>query len=108
MCFGRVRRPLDLLRSLATKLSMVRVVGNSFVAPDLVEDLLARDHLPGVLDEVAEQVEFARRELDARLAAARLVQLEVDLDVADLDRVRPPASAGRCGAAPRARARAAR
>jgi hypothetical protein len=40
-----------------------------------------------VLHEIAQQFELAGGELDADLAPARLVQLEVDVDVADPDRV---------------------
>ena len=84
---GGVRRFLDLLPQLGDKVVDRARGGEFLVAPDLVEDLLAGHHLSGVLDEVAEQVELAGRELNALLAAPRLVQLEVDLDVPDADRV---------------------
>jgi hypothetical protein len=48
-----------------------------------------------VADQVAQQVELARREVDALRAAMRLVRPEVDLDVADAAGLeaggRPPA-----------------
>ena len=78
-----VRGALDLLPQLRDEV-VDRARGRRFlVAPDLVEDLLARHDLSGVRDEVAEQIEFARRELDALAGAVRLVGAEIDLDVAD-------------------------
>jgi hypothetical protein len=40
-----------------------------------------------VLDEIPQQIELTRRELDALLAAPRLVQLEIDLDLANADHI---------------------
>src|SRR5436305_7273757 len=42
------------------------------IAPDLVEQLLARDHEPRVAHEVLEELELALGELDPALAAAHL------------------------------------
>src|SRR2546426_8100876 len=74
------------------------------VAPDLIEDLFSGDDLAGVADQIPEQIELARREVDALSGAVRLVGAEVDLDVADaagLDAGRPPARAPQDGAYPR-------
>src|SRR3954447_8824367 len=56
------------------------------IAPDLVEQLLARDHQPLVAHEVLEQLELALRELDAALAAEHLVGVGVEQQVADAQR----------------------
>jgi hypothetical protein len=85
---GSVGRAFDFLPQLGDEIVDGARGGKLFVAPYLVENLFAGDHLAGMLDEVAEQIEFARGELDARLAAPRLVQLEIDLDVADANHVR--------------------
>src|SRR5215217_5589957 len=65
------------------------------VAPDPVEQLLARDHQPLVAHEVLEQLELALRELDLALAAAHLMGVGVEGEVADAQRGhaarRPPA-----------------
>src|SRR3954447_20387450 len=44
------------------------------VAPDLVEQLLARDHQPLVAHQVLEQLELALREVDRPLPAGDLVR----------------------------------
>ena len=54
-------------------------------APHRVEDLLARHDLAGVADQVAEEREFARRELDAPIAGAGDVAELVELEQADGD-----------------------
>ena len=83
----RVRRAFDLLPQLGHEVVDGARGGELLVAPHFVEDLLARHHLPGVLHEIPQQVELACGELDALLAAAGLVQLEIDLDFADADHV---------------------
>src|SRR5215218_1237128 len=56
------------------------------VAPDLVEQLLARDHQPLVAHQVLEQLELALRELDRALAAMHLVRVRVEGQVPDAQR----------------------
>src|SRR5215207_7082647 len=56
------------------------------VAPHLVEQLLARDHQPLVAHQVLEQLELALRQLDLALAAAHLVRVRVQREVADAQR----------------------
>src|SRR5689334_14245511 len=51
------------------------------VAPDLVEQLLARDHEPLVAHQVLEQLELALGELDPALAAEHLVGVRVERQV---------------------------
>src|SRR5215218_2181923 len=55
--------------------------GEGVVAPDLVEQLLARDHQPLVAHQVLEQLELALGELDAPLAAVHLVRVGVQREV---------------------------
>src|SRR3954452_21815798 len=56
------------------------------VAPDLVEQLLARDHEPLVAHEVLQQLELALRELDRPVTAVDLVGVGVEHQVADPQR----------------------
>src|ERR671917_1847355 len=56
------------------------------VAPDLVEQLLTRDHQALVAHQVLEQLELALRELDLALAAPHLVGVGVEREVADAQR----------------------
>src|SRR3954451_2604152 len=56
------------------------------VAPDLVEQLLARDHEPLVAHQVLEQLELALREVDRALAARDLVGVGVECEVAHAQR----------------------
>src|SRR5262249_53683681 len=53
----------------------------ALVAPDVLEQLLARDGVTLALDEVAQQLELARREVERLAALLRPVGLEVQLDV---------------------------
>src|SRR5258708_37441718 len=46
------------------------------VAPDLVEQAVARDHLAAVLDEVPQEAHLARRHLDSLALAAHFALLE--------------------------------
>src|SRR3954451_16296517 len=69
------------------------------VAPDLVEQPLARDHDALVAHQVLEQLELALGELDVALAAADLVRIGVELEVAGGQRGR---AAGRTAAQQRA------
>src|SRR4051794_35399010 len=59
------------------------------VAPDLVEQLLARDDEPLVAHEVLEQLELALGQLDLALAARDLVRVGVEREVADAQRRHP-------------------
>src|SRR3954454_20186766 len=52
------------------------------VAPDLVEQLLARDHEPLVAHEVLEELELALREVDLAIPARHLVGVGVEHEVA--------------------------
>src|ERR671935_92142 len=65
------------------------------VAPDLVEQLLARDHQALVAHQVLEQLELALGELDRALATVHLVRVGVEAEIADAERRhaagRPPA-----------------
>src|SRR5919106_5555548 len=56
------------------------------VAPDLVEQLLARDHEALVAHQVLEQLELALREIDLALAARDLVGVRVEHQVGDPQR----------------------
>src|SRR5215218_3860427 len=55
--------------------------GERVVAPDLVEQLLARDDEPLVTHQVLEQLELALRELDLALPPAHLVGVGVQRQV---------------------------
>src|SRR3954454_5070462 len=59
------------------------------VAPDLVEQLLARDDQPLVAHHVLEQLELALRQLDLARAARDLVRVGVEHQVADPQRRHP-------------------
>src|SRR5665213_2829831 len=56
--------------------------GEGVIAPDLVEQPLARDHDPFVAHQVLEQLELALRQLDVALAAMHLVGIGVEAEVA--------------------------
>src|SRR5215217_7059761 len=60
------------------------------VAPDLVEELLARDDQPLVAHQVLEQLELALREVDLPVAARHLVGVRVEHQVGDPQRCHPP------------------
>src|SRR3712207_840023 len=60
--------------------------GERVVAPDLVEQLLARDHEPLVAHQVLEQLELALGELEGAVAAADLVGVRVEQQVAHAQR----------------------
>ena len=73
------------------------------VAPDGAQDLLAREHLPAVAQQVDQQLELGRRQLHRRAAAAHLAGEQVDLDVPHPQRRwRRPARATRSCARTRA------
>src|SRR3954471_4307571 len=59
------------------------------VAPDLVEQLLARDDEALVAHQVLEQFELALRELDRSVVARHLVGVGVQREVADAQRGHP-------------------
>src|SRR5881227_197162 len=56
--------------------------GEGVVAPHLVEQALARDHDALVAHQVLEQLELALGELDVAVAAADLVRVGIELEVA--------------------------
>ena len=62
-----------------------RVAGER-VAPDPLEQLVAREHEATVVEQLPEQVELLRRELDLRVADPRLAAAGVDDEVAVPDR----------------------
>ena len=65
-------------------------------APDLVEQLRAREQAAGALDERRQQLEFERREVDRLAAAPELAAGEIELRVAEPVDVAQPVA--RCGA----------
>ena len=97
MCSGLAGWGSSFCRSEATCTSTVRVWSTRRVAPDVLEQLAARDERAAVLDEVAEQLELQARELDRRAAARDLGAAEVHAHVAEgvgpgrRRRTRPPA-----------------
>src|SRR5262249_57639521 len=96
-----VRRFLDLLPQLRHEVVDRSRRRRLFVAPHLIENLLARDDLTGVREQIAQQIELAGGEIDAVAAPMRLVRAEIDLDVADaagLEARRPAAGAAQHGA----------
>src|SRR5437763_70694 len=76
-----------VVADLRAQLRDMRVYGAAVdvtvVAPDVIQEALARDRLPLVLDEVAQQVELAGREVQPLLAAGRAIRLEVEPDVGE-------------------------
>src|SRR6266550_6331380 len=80
---GFVRRWFDFLPELGDEIVDGPRRGRLLVSPDLVQDLLARDDLAGVNDQIPQQIEFASGEVDALAGAVRLMRPKVDLHVAD-------------------------
>src|SRR5581483_6622819 len=79
---------------LAPELAHVHVdgarVAGEGVAPDALEELVARQHEPTVVEQLPEEVELLRRELDLPVADAHLAPPRVDVEVAVLDRLALP------------------
>ena len=71
---------------LAAQLAHVHVdrarVARERVAPDALEQLVAREHEPAMVEQLPEQVELLRRELDLLVADAHLAPAGVDREVA--------------------------
>ena len=63
-----------------------RVAGEG-VAPDALEQLVAREHEPAVVEQLPEEVELLRRELDLLVADHHLAAAGVDDEVAVADLV---------------------
>ena len=85
------RRVAELAAQLAdVDVDRARVAGEG-VAPDALEQLVARQHEAAVVEQLPEQVELLRRELDLLVADARLAAAGVDAQVAVL---RSPRSRG--------------
>ena len=82
--------------------STVLVSAKGVVAPDVVEQRLARDDEALVAHQVLEQLELARGELDVALAAADLARVGVQLQVADLRKALPRGGRRRSSARRRA------
>src|SRR4051812_31285075 len=76
-------RSLDLLPQLRHEVIDRPCRRRLLVAPDLIEDLLSGHHLTGMRDEIPEQIEFSRGEVDPLPCAVRLMGAKVDFDVAD-------------------------
>ena len=55
--------------------------------PDRVEQLFAREHAAGVLDEIIQQAEFGRPEMNFDIVASDAMGRAVNADVADPDTV---------------------
>src|SRR5438093_9188975 len=99
-----MRRRFDLLPELRDEIVDRARRRRLFVAPHLIEDLLARDDLAGVRDKVTEEIELAGGEIDPPPGAVGLMGAEIDLDVADaacLEAGRPGAGPAQHGADPR-------
>src|SRR5207237_4178587 len=76
------RRVAELASELAdVDVDRARVPGEG-VAPDSLEQLVAREDEAAVVEQLPEQVELLRRELDLLLADARLTAAGVDEQVA--------------------------
>src|SRR4051794_1314792 len=65
-------------------------VGGVSVAPHLLEQHLAREHLPRLAGQADEEVELERGEREGRAAAGHRVPRHVDHQVADGERLRRP------------------
>src|SRR4029079_16878870 len=82
-------RPCRLGLDLAPKLRDVDVQHVRRVAvawpPDLLQERAARQQLPSVSGQDAQELELMRREVDRGATAPDLVLLEVDLEVAEDD-----------------------
>ena len=85
-------------------------VAREGVAPDALEQLVARQHEAAVVEQLPEEVELLRRELDLVVADEHLAAAGVDdeVAVADLVALVDPAVGGRRGGARSSRARRAR
>src|SRR5205807_477028 len=80
-----VRGVAELLPQVADVHLDVVLVAEEGVAPHLVEDALARQHLVGVGCEIQEQVELARRQLERAFPRAHLARGGVDAEIAGTD-----------------------
>ena len=76
------------LRSFTTKLSTLRVPGVPRHAPDLLEDLLARDRLPRPLPQQAQELDLVERQRVRLPFAGQLLLVRIDDGAADLDALR--------------------
>src|SRR5437868_8038467 len=76
------RRVAELAAELAhVYVDRARVAGER-VSPDALEQLVAGEHEPAVVEQLPEQIELLRCELDLRLADLRLAPARVDDEVA--------------------------
>src|SRR3954451_22723253 len=116
-CLGvhRVTRRTDLVSDaphghdrrrvaeLAPHLSHVDVDGarvtGERVAPDALEQLVARQDEAAVVEQLPEEIELLRRELDLLVADLHLSTARIDDEVAVLDRLALPLLPLRCRAA---------
>src|SRR5947207_1505821 len=58
------------------------------VAPDAIEDHVARQHLTGVAHEQLEQLVLRARQFDRLAGAARAVRPRIELQIVELQRLR--------------------
>src|SRR5882724_10248480 len=63
-------------------------------APDQLEQLVAAEHLPRMLDQSAQQRELACREVDLTSLAPDLVRGQVDVERAEAKRLKPGGRGG--------------
>ena len=77
------------------------------VAPDRVQQLLAREHPARMLHQMAQQAEFGRAEMDGLAGPRHPVGGEIHRHLAELQRLLGGVRAGR-GGSPRAAGRSAR
>src|SRR6266511_3753020 len=75
---------VDLFAQVADVVLDDAGIAAEVVAPDVVDDLRLRHHAPGIQEQVAEQVELGRRELDRLAATPDLVCVLVHLQVREL------------------------
>ena len=67
----------------------------ALVAPDGAQQPVAAQHLPTILDEVLEQPQFPRRQLDQFAGLSRLAAYEVDFHVTEFTGARDSRLAAR-------------
>ncbi len=86
-----------------------RIAGER-VTPDALEELVAREDEPAMVEQLPEEVELLRREPDLRVADVALTAAGVEDELAVLERPSFAVAAvrSRCGGGSRARGRRAR
>src|SRR4029077_21128848 len=79
---------VDLLAQVADVRLDDPSVASEVVLPDVIEDLRLREHLARVQQQIAQQRELGRAEIDATLAAANLSRLLVEFEIEERKPVR--------------------